>query len=144
MQSARLSAGGGCNRYLGNAQIDAPLIWGGLPLLLRNRKLGPEFKEIWIWQFLRNALSFLIVVCEKWNLCENAALTKCALWAVDSREEGLSQMLFSCLDLALEWFPGLYYALIFIDHTSYLSFFVRQRHFGAWKLYAKKCANLRH
>ena len=31
-QSARLSAGGGCNRYLGNAQIEVPLILMGLPL----------------------------------------------------------------------------------------------------------------
>ena len=36
-----------------------------------------------------------------------AALAKCALWDVDSRKEGLSQMLFSCLGWALEWFPGL-------------------------------------
>ena len=31
-QSARLSAGGGCNRYLGNAQIEVTLISVGLPL----------------------------------------------------------------------------------------------------------------
>ena len=34
-QSARLSAGGGCNRYLGNAQIEVTLTSVGLPLLLR-------------------------------------------------------------------------------------------------------------
>ena len=32
-QSARLSAGGGCNRYLGNAQIEVPLNLMGLPLV---------------------------------------------------------------------------------------------------------------
>ena len=32
-QSARLSAGGGSNRYLGNAQIEVTLISVGLPLL---------------------------------------------------------------------------------------------------------------
>jgi len=31
-QSARLSAGGGCNRYLGNAQIEVTLISKVLPL----------------------------------------------------------------------------------------------------------------
>ena len=31
-QSARLSEGGGCNRYLGNAQIEVPLTVLGLPL----------------------------------------------------------------------------------------------------------------
>ena len=32
-QSARLSEGGGCNRYLGNAQIDPTFFEVGLPLL---------------------------------------------------------------------------------------------------------------
>ena len=32
-QSARLSAGGGCNRYLGNAQIEVTLTSKVLPLL---------------------------------------------------------------------------------------------------------------
>ena len=31
-QSARLSAGGGCNCYLGNAQIEVGTYWKGLPL----------------------------------------------------------------------------------------------------------------
>ena len=34
-QSARLSAGGGCNCYLGNAQIEVGTYWKGLPLLPR-------------------------------------------------------------------------------------------------------------
>ena len=32
-QSARLSAGGGCNRNLGNAQIEVVPFWLGLPLV---------------------------------------------------------------------------------------------------------------
>ena len=33
-QGARLSAGGGCNCYLGNAQIEVETSWKGLPLQL--------------------------------------------------------------------------------------------------------------
>ena len=36
----------------------------------------------------------------------------------------------------------LYLTELYCAHTWYLSFFVRQRHFEAWKMYAKKCINL--
>ena len=44
-QSARLSAGGGSNRYLGNAQIEVTLTSKVLPLVQEHNRLSTRFVE---------------------------------------------------------------------------------------------------